>query len=551
MVLLLALTIYLVAAWLLAFHYESFQGDAQARLANAYYVLFSRDPHMAAIGFVWNPLPSFSVMPLLLLKGIVPSLATRAFAGNVMSAVFGAVAAQQLVATLSDIGLRRAPRLALGALFALNPMILYYSASGMSEALFLLTLIVAARYLVRWLDTAMTGALVASGVALAFAYLARSEAAMAAATAGLVVFMVAGIRAAGPIKQRVLAGISDGVVFLSPFITVFVGWATVSWVIVGHPFEQFSSQYGNSSQLRVLGDSVRVSSPLRFVTTDVLALAPLLPVLVIIALVRVVRTRDLRPLAPLAVLGGVLSFAVVGFLAGQTAPWWRYYISAVPLSILVAGSLLAERAQPALGVAPSAVVPTAFGRWKLAVAALVTVLAAGLSLPATAEGLTTSGVGREERVLLGFYLDGGHPTKADVEQRKRHSRVVEMADYLDGLHLSNGSIIVDTFSPCVPQMILASRHPAKFVITNDRDFQPVLADPVAFQVPYLLVPESGTGYGGLDAVNRAYPTLYATGAGFATSVRQLDGLGCPTFRLYHIDDGTQPTFQQPAPGARR
>ena len=33
-------------------------GDALSRVANGYYTLFSRDPHLAAVGFVWNPLPS-------------------------------------------------------------------------------------------------------------------------------------------------------------------------------------------------------------------------------------------------------------------------------------------------------------------------------------------------------------------------------------------------------------------------------------------------------------------------------------------------------------
>ena len=33
---------------------QAFQGDAYSRVGNAYYVLFSRDPHLAAIGFVWG-----------------------------------------------------------------------------------------------------------------------------------------------------------------------------------------------------------------------------------------------------------------------------------------------------------------------------------------------------------------------------------------------------------------------------------------------------------------------------------------------------------------
>ena len=38
-------------------------GDAWSRITNAYYVLYSRDPHLAAIGFIWNPLPSLMAIP--------------------------------------------------------------------------------------------------------------------------------------------------------------------------------------------------------------------------------------------------------------------------------------------------------------------------------------------------------------------------------------------------------------------------------------------------------------------------------------------------------
>jgi hypothetical protein len=83
-------------------------------------------------------------------------------------------------------------------------------------------------------------------------------------------------------------------------------------------------------------------------------------------------------------------------------------------------------------------------------------------------------------------------------------------------------------------MILASRHPAEFTITNDRDFKPILADPATFKARYLLVP-TPKGLGLLDAINRAYPDMYWTGAGIATKVDEFSGPGCPTFRLYAVN----------------
>src|SRR5271156_1769833 len=57
-VFLIALGCYLVVSVLLDLKYKSFEGDAVSRMANGYYILYSRDPHLAAIGFVWEPLTS-------------------------------------------------------------------------------------------------------------------------------------------------------------------------------------------------------------------------------------------------------------------------------------------------------------------------------------------------------------------------------------------------------------------------------------------------------------------------------------------------------------
>ncbi|WP_415635168.1 hypothetical protein, partial [Propionibacterium acidifaciens] len=59
-----------VALWLSA--HDLVFPDAMSRVANGYYVLFSRDPHLAAIGFVWNPLPSLAAIPLLLATPLWP-----------------------------------------------------------------------------------------------------------------------------------------------------------------------------------------------------------------------------------------------------------------------------------------------------------------------------------------------------------------------------------------------------------------------------------------------------------------------------------------------
>src|SRR5438309_6829994 len=129
-----ALVLYLAVAVVLVFGANVILGDALARVANAYRILFSRDPHLASIGFVWSPLPSLAELPLLPLKAFWPDLASRGFAGNIVTAAFMAGAVYQLWAFLRELALSRLMRLGLTAAFALHPLIVFFGANGMSEA---------------------------------------------------------------------------------------------------------------------------------------------------------------------------------------------------------------------------------------------------------------------------------------------------------------------------------------------------------------------------------------------------------------------------------
>ena len=59
-------------------------------------------------------------------------------------------------------------------------MILLYAGNGMSEGLYLFTLLASTRYLLRWIRGGDLRSLAYAAVALAFSYLTRNEAAMAA-----------------------------------------------------------------------------------------------------------------------------------------------------------------------------------------------------------------------------------------------------------------------------------------------------------------------------------------------------------------------------------
>jgi hypothetical protein len=109
-----------------------------------------------------------------------------------------------------------------------------------------------------------------------------------------------------------------------------------------------------------------------------------------------------------------------------------------------------------------------------------------------------------------------------------------VASDLDRLNLPPGTVLVDDFLAF--PIVVASDDPNQFVITSDRDFLAVLADPTATGVRYILVPQPAN-LGSLDAINRQYPALFENGGGFATlvAVYPKQGINDNDWRLYRIN----------------
>jgi len=78
----------------------------------------------------------------------------------------------------------------------------------------------------------------------------------------------------------------------------------------------------------------------------VLFLSPLMVVVAAAALYLAVRRRDLGILAPIAIFGGGLGFDLLAYAGNSIESFLRYFITAVPLEVLLVGSLFS--AAPAL-----------------------------------------------------------------------------------------------------------------------------------------------------------------------------------------------------------
>lgn len=537
------LFVYLAVGHWLQVQHGFIMGDTLSRVVATQSVLFSRDPHLAALGFIFTPVAAMVQIPAVALGAVWPDIAGRAFAGTIMSATFMAGAAVQMFSMGADRGLPRAYSVTLTLLFALNPMIIFYGSNGMSEAPFIFFMTWAVRRLILWMvDDDVHHLVTAGGIAMGLAYLTRYDAAACVAAAGFLVGITTYLRAKPPPRLR--RAILDLLIVSGPGFLAFLGWAAAGWLITGEAFAQFTSQYGNTAILEQSGQTApNLFDGLVFAAVCIMLLAPtMLPLALWAVMQRWGRPNWQMLIVPVALFGAVLAFQSYSYASGSTFPFLRFFIIAIPLCVTMA----------MLGV-PDGVfrTPTRRGRYAppaptaepvksrsaapyVAVAATV-----AIGIPVTMLGMAQPKYAPQE-YGLGAVLN---PDPYNVTERKAIEHQIartfkterEIAQYLENLDLPDSSVITDTVYGF--GILAASSRPQVFVIPSDPDFTELLNDPTANGIRYLLAVPA-TGRGTSDALNVRYPTLYDTGAEVATLELEIpnDGDGQPDWRLYRVNE---------------
>lgn len=485
-------------------------GDTLARTANAHFVLFSRDPHLGAIGFVWNPLPSLLSLPLVAMKEIWPPLVERGIAASIISAAFSGIAIVFMVRILRRLLVKDWTRRLLVIAFATNPLIVYYSANGMTEMPLIASLLGAMDGLLAYLKDRRAVDLVKSGAWLVVGFTIRYE---TVPWAILVVLVLAiGLARVAPNElpeQRHREWVSGfSIVLLAPLAYAVSTWLFLNWAIMGDAFYFLTSSYGNASQT---GTSVAYSAnaasaaggdalgTLRFGVQQV-ALWPPVLVALIAGFVQGLRQRKERNAWALMLLAALVSiplFQLVMVFQGASAGWMRFFLPMIPFGyVVIAYSVRMIRPRGPRRAA-----------WILA----FTVLLSGHWF--SYEALQpSSGLAQEP---LSKYRD---------------SQLV--ARYLDE---RSGVVLTDTFLSF--PIVLHSEDPRSFLITSDRQFSKALEEPAA-AVDTILVPEP-EGLGVFDAINSAYPSLWAGEEDWAELVREFetpygDSSSGTRWRLYEV-----------------
>ncbi|WP_395725764.1 phospholipid carrier-dependent glycosyltransferase [Nakamurella sp.] len=541
----------MVAVWLV--QHNVLFADAMSRVGNAYYVLYSRDPHLPAIGFVWNPLPSLLLVPFLPLKLFAPWLVSYGVLGAIESALMMAGTVALIAGCLRKLNVPRVTRLILTGLFALQPMIMLYAGSGLSEAMMLFFLALTTSCLISWVQTSAPGCLVGTGLALGLCYMTRYEAVAPAVGVAALVGIASWVRARDDRSRRLSTAVNNVALVAAPFAFAFVLWSLMAKVLVNEWLPTFSSVYGNSAQVTSGSKSIQAvtgstwAQTLEYIGRQTFGLAPVFGLLLIATLVLAVRARSLSALVAPIVFGAVSAFSALVLLMGSSFGWLRFQITVIPLTVLLAGTVVAlsgelarkraDRVSALEVAAPSEPSPRhlrtrTFRPVEVGVAILV-VAALAISVPAQFQMLTDTraGLAREESPMLRsvFYPDlASHEEQRSLLIFKTERQV---AEYIDSLDPGESSVLTDT--AYAYSIVMASRRPTQFVITSDLDFQGAVADPAGHGVKYLLVPAPELGPA--DAVGHHWPGLFQNGAGIATEVQHFQGAFYGDWKLYRVN----------------
>lgn len=238
---LFAFIIYGTISTYLVFGIHYYAGDAQSRVANAYYVLFSQNPHLGAIGFVWNPLPSLLELPLVALHPWIPAVVSRGLAGDIVSAVLGAWGVYHLHHILNGWSMNRFWRILITVSFALNPLIMLYGANGMSDIMWVACILGTYSGIFDYLQSGSLHRLVSAGLWLVAGFGMRYEAVPFGA---LMIAALLWTQWDKPRPQRM----GSAILFGAPIVFGGGVWIYFSWLIMKNPLYFLNSSYGNLAQ---------------------------------------------------------------------------------------------------------------------------------------------------------------------------------------------------------------------------------------------------------------------------------------------------------------
>jgi len=524
----IALGFYIAIATYLVFHLHYMIDDAYARIDNAFDVLFTSDPHLAAIGFFWPPLPSFLELPIIAFKDVWPPLVTQGFAGSIESAIFGAGTVILFNSGLKWAGVARGMRWVLCVVWLINPMTILYFTQGMSEGMFIFFFAASILVFLRWSESGRGVLLPLMGILVGLDCLCRNEAFVLALVMGVAVMVMAARRRGGWREIETTA-----LLFGLPAFLVVMLWFGTAAIIEHDPLYvlhangfSFAAAATNNGAPAAANYNDQVYGAVTFTSLrdgaayvfghSILLFPAVIPLLMLLV-PRFLLKKHRIPVVILIVFGLCIPVADILRLRTGLGPYLRYQIAVIPFTFILAVYVLRSL---------RAKIPVASSWVALGITGIL-----GLSTVLSANTLSNPAIAQQEAPALAAVT-----ANKSVPELTGEKNAIDLGGILTpqvlALATDHGRILCDS-TLCFP-IILNAPDAKQFLVTSDRNFQAALAQPKIYNVEYFLVASPG-GRGQEDALNKAYPGLWEDGAGFSSLVGQVEG---GLYRLYRITGDT-------------
>lgn len=459
---LVALGVYVALGYYLLYSVHYAIGDALVRSGDARAVLYSRDPHLAAWGFVWFPGPVVLELPVML---IASPLNHAALAGPLTTAACGAANVLVLVRLFRRLGLSEPVVAGLTLTYCLNPVVIFYCANGMSEASFYLAASVFLLGIAQWFKEGGSRSLIVMSLGLGATMAIREEAVFLVPLVAVLV----GLGEIGWARKAKLATL-----VALPGLFVFALWSFANWLIMGNPLFWFESGSGlPPADAPWLPKHASLASATGYSLGYLWGFVPAL-FIVVPLLILVVRTRRRRweltaILGATAVIPGLVTLLVA---SRQTWGDPRYYATTtIYATVLLAYAAREVVRRPGL---------SRFTKRALCVALV------GLgALDAVSGTYSDSNPKRTlvEQESIAFRAVLGLPSPGVGSQQFSLPAWQRFDSYIDP-RLSRGQLIMIDTGVAFEGPLL-SRDPSHWVIPSDRDFQS-LAENFSGQFQWLL-----------------------------------------------------------------
>jgi len=303
------------------------------------------------------------------------------------------------------------------------------------------------------------------------------------------------------------------VMLYTPAVYTALVWVLICWVITGNPLYFFNSNYSNMAQSE---SAVQVSTIPELIGYVSYRAMPFLMVFFAIVAMRVIGRAVFRYdfLCLICLVLSLFMFHILMYWNGSSFGWLRFFCYSLPVC---AAFLPYESAACRDGYFRPNRPGSHYGggREKLRAPGRRVHVSQKLFGVLLLAALVVS------VALLNNVMQG---RKIPDYEGSTHNEEYRIADYINE-KLPDKTILTDVFTTY--NIALNVDHFQQLVVSSSTNFKACVADPVGNGVEYVLVPNPKDAPS--DALNLAYPNLYAQGTDWCVEVREFSG-----YKLFQV-----------------